>query len=296
MGYLHIPNLYKDQTILLYKECYALEKVHGTSTHIHWDPRAGLDPSAGLKFFCGGIKQKTFEDLFSHSVLVEQFARLFPEVAVTVYGEAYGGSIMKMSHTYGPDIRFVAFDVQVGDCWLSVPDAEDVAGGLGLDFVWYNKVSTNILALNFERDRPSHQACVFNPSAGERPREGVVLRPLYEFTKSNGDRVIAKHKREEFRETSTPRNLSPEAVALGASAREVAAEWVTTMRLSHVLDKLPGAGMEDMKKIIDAMVEDVLREGAGEVEDTLPNRKAIGAFTAMLFKSQLKQTLERSNP
>ena len=31
MGYLHIENLYKAQDILLFRECYALEKVHGTA-------------------------------------------------------------------------------------------------------------------------------------------------------------------------------------------------------------------------------------------------------------------------
>ena len=30
MGYMHIDNLYKDQRILQFKECYALEKIHGT--------------------------------------------------------------------------------------------------------------------------------------------------------------------------------------------------------------------------------------------------------------------------
>ncbi len=34
MGYLHIDNLYKNQTIRLFRECYALEKVHGTSAHV----------------------------------------------------------------------------------------------------------------------------------------------------------------------------------------------------------------------------------------------------------------------
>jgi intein/homing endonuclease len=29
MGYQHIENLYKNQTIFLFKECYALEKIHG---------------------------------------------------------------------------------------------------------------------------------------------------------------------------------------------------------------------------------------------------------------------------
>ncbi len=29
MGYLHIDNLYKNQTILLFKEAYCMEKIHG---------------------------------------------------------------------------------------------------------------------------------------------------------------------------------------------------------------------------------------------------------------------------
>jgi hypothetical protein len=29
MGYLHIDNLYKNVDILLFKECYAMEKIHG---------------------------------------------------------------------------------------------------------------------------------------------------------------------------------------------------------------------------------------------------------------------------
>ena len=36
MGYLHIDNLYKNQTIMLFKECYAMEKIHGTSAHVGW--------------------------------------------------------------------------------------------------------------------------------------------------------------------------------------------------------------------------------------------------------------------
>ena len=61
------------------------------------------------------------------------------------------------------------------------------------------------------------------------------------------------------------------------------------MRLTHVVDKLQGAlerGLmfADIPEVIDAMMEDVLREGAGEVEDAKPNRKAIGNATAKMFK------------
>jgi hypothetical protein len=31
MAYLHIENLYKARDIMLFRECYAMEKIHGTS-------------------------------------------------------------------------------------------------------------------------------------------------------------------------------------------------------------------------------------------------------------------------
>ena len=41
MGYRHIDNLYKDQRILLFRECFALEKIHGTSAHVSWTEAKG---------------------------------------------------------------------------------------------------------------------------------------------------------------------------------------------------------------------------------------------------------------
>jgi len=47
MGYLSINNLYKDTDILLFKECYALEKIHGSSSHIVWSPEHGIGFMSG---------------------------------------------------------------------------------------------------------------------------------------------------------------------------------------------------------------------------------------------------------
>ncbi len=57
MGYLHIDNLYKNQEILMFKECYALEKIHGTSAHITWN-------SPALTYSSGGEKHERFVALF----------------------------------------------------------------------------------------------------------------------------------------------------------------------------------------------------------------------------------------
>ena len=49
MGYAHIENLYKNQTILLFRRCWALEKVHGTSAHITYVEGQPLSFSSALQ-------------------------------------------------------------------------------------------------------------------------------------------------------------------------------------------------------------------------------------------------------
>jgi hypothetical protein len=214
-----------------------------------------------------------------------------------------------MSLTYGPVLKFIAFDVQIGNVWLDVPNAEQVSKKLGIEFVPYAKVTTDLASLDRERDRPSEQAIRNGVSkivkdhhelGGERienprKREGVVLRPLIEVRLNDEDRVISKHKGDDFKETATPRQVvDPSKQAVLAGALEVANEWVTATRLEHVLDKIPGHCMEKMREILAAMVEDVIREGEGEIVDSPEVRKAITTKTAIMYKDLLKSSLLRS--
>lgn len=286
MGYLSIDNLYKSQTILMFRECYALEKVHGTSAHVSYV----ADRNPRLTFFSGGENNERFVALFD-PLLVERFVALGRAV-VTVYGEAYGGKQQGMRATYGDELRFIAFDVKIGDSWLAVPDAEQVVAALGLEFVPYNRVSTGLDALDHERDAPSVVAQ--RRGCGERSREGVVLRPLVEMTLNNGGRVIAKHKREAFSERATPQKIvDPAKLAVLAEAQAIAQEWVTPMRLTHVLDKLlrdtgVRVDISDTNHVIGAMVADVYREANGEVIESRDATAAIGKRTAALFKEWIK--------
>lgn len=291
MGYMHIDNLYKAQTILEFRQCYALEKIHGTSAHIGWKDGA-------IRFFSGGEKHANFITLFDVPTLEAQFREKFGDVGeVTVNGEAYGGKCQQMSATYGKDLRFVAFDVSINGAWLSVPNAHGFVTQLGLEFVDYALVSTDLDAVNAERDKPSTQA-VRNGIAEPKVREGVVLRPLSEFTDHRGNRVIAKHKREEFAERGRPKvELDPSRREQLAGAEAVALEWVTPMRLEHVIDHILAArddkeiAMRDTPAVIAGMIEDVTREGFGEIEDNQAARKAIGARTVHLFKERFKLSL-----
>lgn len=268
-----------------------MEKIHGTSAHVHWNELGCPDK---LSFFSGGEKQERFELLFNRVELSRIFTEEVGAETVTVYGEAYGGKQQGMSQTYGKELKFVVFDVKIGDCWLAVPKAEDVCIKLGLEFVAYSKVSTDIEALDAERDLFSTQA-QRNGVEGEHIREGVVLRPLIEVIKNNGARIITKHKREEFRERKSIPNIDPAMREKVEKAEAIAEEWCTPMRLVHVLDKFPDAGMEQTGNIIKAMVEDVLREGDEEIVDSKPARKAIGQRTVVLFKKHLQDKLRGEN-
>ena len=289
MGYQKIPNLYKDTQILeLFKECYVLEKIHGTSAGIHWKPWR-----YPLAFHISGAKYDQFVSLFNVEELTARFKTLFPKDKVSIYGEAYGGKAQGMRDTYGPNLQFVAFEVKVGDCWLAVPQAEDVATNLGLDFVWYTRVPTDLEEINRLRDQDSQQAIKNGMGEGHKA-EGVVIRPLVELTKNNGERLVVKHKRDDFRETKTPREVDPEKLKKLSEAQEIAREWVTEMRLQHVLDALSAQGeeastIEDTGKVVKAMLKDVKDESEGEIEWSKEAEKAIGKAAAQKFKKRVTE-------
>jgi len=281
MGYRHIDNLYKNQTIMAFRECYALEKIHGTSAHIKWD-------GISLSFFSGGEKHERFVALFDQEALKTAFIGFGYELATfTVYGEAYGGKMQGMSKTYGTELRFVVFDIKISDAWLNVPNANDVATKLGLEFVHYQKVSTDLAMLDIQRDLPSEQA-LRNGITEFKIREGVVLRPLDEFRDKRGNRILAKHKRPEFRERKSIPEVDPAKKELMEKADDIADEWVTPMRLTHVLDKIGNPNeLKAIPDVIKAMTEDVCREAEGLIVDNKIVRKAISQATVKLFKSKV---------
>lgn len=286
MGYLHIDNLYKNQDILMFKECYALEKIHGTSAHLQFK-------NDKISYFSGGENYEKFRALFNEDILLTIFKmtmQVNAETSVIIYGEAYGGKQQGMRNTYGDKLKFIAFDVMIGDRWLNVPDAEKICLGLGLDFVSYNRISTNIEELNKERDCRSIQA-FRNGILEPKKREGIVLRPITEVRLNNGKRIIAKHKCKDFRETKTQHIVGEDLKVLD-DARKVAEEWVTLMRLLHVLDKMGNVGIEDMKDIIINMIEDIKREGEKEIVWSKKIEKAIGSRTALLFKQYINRSIK----
>lgn len=290
MGYMKIPNLYKEKDVLLFKEVWAMEKIHGTSAHVSYN-------EGKLGFFSGGENYQNFLTLFNHDELLEKFNTKFGKAtiagAVIVFGEAYGNKQQRMGDVYGPNLKFVAFDVKVGESWLSVPIAHHICKDLGLDFVYYEKVSTDLTELDRVRDMHSMQA-IKNGMGEGKESEGVVLRPLIEVRKNNGERIIAKHKRAKFRETATIRKVDePEKLKIFEDANAIAEEWCVAHRLEHILGKMQEPSIKQMKDIIGAMQLDIQKEAEGEIVWNEDVCKAIGRKTAYLAKkyfiSQLKE-------
>jgi len=302
VGYLHINNLYKcPDFITNFEEVYAMEKIHGTSAHIKYQLTKPDDQKLHhLSFFSGGEKYENFVTLFNSEELLKRFEAL-GQNEVVVYGEAYGAKQQGMRATYGDELKFIAFDVKVNGTWLNVPYAHTlVEKYLKLEFVWYKRIPCTMEAIDTERDADSVQA-IRNGMGPGHMREGVVLRPISECVDERGERIITKHKRDEFRETKSVRPVSPERNEQLKIASKIANEWVTPMRLQHVIDRAQAVvnnlqglekkelGIEDIPGIIDLMKEDVYREAGTEVVQSGPIDKAISRVTAIGFKKWLAE-------
>jgi hypothetical protein len=304
MGYFSIDNLYKDRRIFNFEECFALEKIHGTSAHIKFK----LLPNdvKELTFFSGGEKHENFLVLFNRDQLFNLLSS-FCQDEIIIYGEAYGGKQQGMRETYGPELKFVAFDVKMNGNWLDVPQAETLVKYCKLEFVDYARIKALLPEIDAQRNRDSIQA-VRNGMGEGHKREGVVLRPIQETYDERGNRIITKHKNDEFMETTTPRKVDPERYKVLDEAKAIAEEWVTPMRLNHILDTAVQAinavngldtacrelGPEDTRTVIEIMWEDIKREAKGEITESKEAMKAIGNRTAYLYKqwmiNRLKET------
>jgi hypothetical protein len=297
MAYLKIPNLYQSQEILMFKRCFALEKCHGTSSHIHYISPITEQSTGRITFFSGGAKHETFVALFNEPFLLQKFQEIQSGHNITIYGEAYGGKMQGMSATYGKDLKFVAFDVKIGDFWLDVTKAEALVKSLGLEFVHYVEVSTDLKELDEQRDADSVQA-IRNGMGTGKLREGVVLRPLIELTKNNGSRIICKHKRAEFCETKEGRNIvDPSKLKVISDAELVAQEWITENRLKNVASHNEEGflAIENLGNIIPAMIEDIKKESDGEIVWSKQLNGILGREIALLVKNYVKKQLVQNN-
>jgi len=314
MGYASIDNLYRNQAILEQSECFALEKIHGCSSHItftrivtEYTNNVGEKSVGNFHYHGGGVPGATFKALFNTAEIETKLSAL-PYDKITIFGESYGGSMQKNQWRYGDKLKFVAFDVRVNEDaaaentggWLTVPEAEKIVLHLGLEFVHYVRIPTKLSLIDEWRDACSEQAIRNGVTARDGQfirREGVVLRTVDEKLDRRGNRIIAKHKRDEERETKTPRKVvDPAKVEILKEARKVAEEFCVMERLRHVLAhlNLEPVDMTCAKTVIVEMINDINREGAGEFAPSNTVNAEIGKRTAQLLKQYLADKLKET--
>jgi hypothetical protein len=319
MSYQKIPNLYRVKDLFSnFAKLYASEKVHGTSAHISYTPAkaeavelevGSIEPTllatgwgaeakavpavpSKLTFFSGGADHAAFVRIWTPAELIDMLGKLesFKE-PVTIYGEAYGGKLQGMRDTYGDALKFIVFEVKVGDTWLNMEKAFSVANYLGLEFVPFKIIDATPEAIDAAMLEASAVA-VRRGITEMKQREGIVLRPLEEFTMNNGARVIAKHKHPDFSENRKVRTLvDPE---LSAPEEKLAEDYCTDMRFFHVLDKFTEPRMpESIAKFIEAFKADCKSEAPMYEAEQLNGRhavKVLSRFAAERFKRMMRES------
>lgn len=175
----------------------AFEKVDGTNMSYYWDGHNmqihGKSENASIH----SCLLTVMEGLLNEDKLREVFPIKYDEngneipFMVRIYGEGYGVGIQKCGGSYIQKTNhFRVFDIKINGFWLEWDNVLDICSKLGLDVVHSYGEMTLGEAEEFVKNG------FFSPISEnkELKAEGLVLRPLVQFTNRLGERVIVKIK------------------------------------------------------------------------------------------------------
>lgn len=164
------------------------EKIDGTNVRVDWDLESvrfgGRTDNAQMPTFLLTKLQELFP--------VDLFKEIYPETAMTLYGEGYGAKIQKGGGNYiSNGVDFILFDVWVGNYWLRRRDIEDVANRLMIKIVPIVGTGTLQNAINLVKFG-------LESTFGDFTAEGLVLKPDVDLYNRMGHRIITKVKGKDF--------------------------------------------------------------------------------------------------
>ncbi len=293
------------------KEVVATEKIHGSNFRVHFpagmssldDVGFGsrdveLDPSSDVKFPLPHAVEwfrsrpelllKMWEVLKSYG---------FPDA--TVFGEAHGPgvNVKGVRYSNGSDSLFRAFDIMVGENFVTYDLFVHIADEMGLQRVpevWRgDPTQENLDGL---LNRPSVAAAENGVDDLSNLAEGIVVRSNPLFRDVFGKWIIAKHKGTKFVEIAHVPAVKKER---GASPADVFAEtYVTEGRIANAWERLQSRGatltesMRDMPILIDELVADLRKEASAEWPDGVSDKQMSGCVSRVagpLFRKFLAQ-------
>lgn len=166
------------------------EKVDGTNLRVGLDKShfeiQGKSDRAQLPVDLLKNVGKMFLDRLTWST---NWATVAGDEPITLYGEGYGAGIQKAGVGYGPDKRFILFDVRRNKRWLARSEVEEIAGYLQIPIVDEVLVGSIAAAIDYIQHEP-----ISIVAKGAITMEGIVGVPLVPLTNQWGERVIVKVK------------------------------------------------------------------------------------------------------
>lgn len=266
--------------ILAVREAVATEKIHGTNFRVFLpEALASIDE---IRFGCrneeldredstfyGGRPVRFFTERVSLLERMLAVVRRHGFGDTTVFGEMFGAGIQKHVR-YATDhvVRFRAFDIMIGDNFVTYDRFVELCDEMGLDRVpevWRGEPSLAAFDALLERDSTVARE---NGVAAERNMaEGVVIRSNPLLRDVFGQWLMVKHKSAGFAEVKERRSVV--GAELGP-AQAFAERFVLPGRIDNALGRLRDRGlalaedMADMRILVPEILADLLEEHASE--------------------------------
>jgi len=193
----------------------ATEKVDGECTSIHLVPRL-RNEKGEYESYEVEVHGKTdkanmrpdevslLKEIGDKDKLLEAFTRIKedgteekPETECIIFGETYGKGMQAPGGRYCKDhLKFICFDIKIGNVWLKRDAVEDICKKLNIDVVPYLGEMTLDEAI--EKVKKGFTSQVSEDST--LIAEGVVLRAPLGILDRMGRRIITKVKYKDFQE------------------------------------------------------------------------------------------------
>jgi len=301
------------QDLFAVKEVVCTEKLHGSNFRIHFP--CGMTSLDEVQFGSHDVEMTPGEP-FPLGVAVNWFKarpnllqsmwdviKSYGFSEATVYGEAYGPGIKAKGIRYstGTEMLFRAFDIMIGDNFLTYDLFVEVTDKMGLNrahLVYKGPPSQE--AFDQLLEVPSLEAKHNGINDPANIAEGIVIRSNPLFRDVFGDWLIAKHKAAKFSEVAKQR--PPKGPRSATPADEFALTCVIEGRVRNAVGRLQDRGvaltmtMKDMPVLLDEMIADLDKECRSVWEEIAPdkpfqealNKGSISRVLGPLFRKMLE--------
>lgn len=308
--YPHIENIEDVPGLFDLPEVIATEKVHGSAMRI--GVVGGRLRVGGRRLEYTDLRPDSREGLCFIQYVLEtgldrRVLEAFAGRDVILYGEWHGSGTPKkdwpqvqkgIRYLDGNDFRI--FDVKVDGRYVPQDEVAGFAAKVGLKAmpVLYRGKPTQAAfdALIDTMSRVGEENGIVDP---ENTIEGIVIRPPAFVWDERRNLVMAKYKVGKWAERASAQRhprTPPKERTLAPGAAEFAAEFVTEMRLDHVLDELREAGIpmekSSLGEVLKRMGQDIKREGAKALAEAGLEWKDASPFVTRLAKEMFLKRVQ----